>query len=209
MVRNGARDTQGKAGRAGLVQAGEGKVWRDLMALCCSLTGGGREDGARSPEVHGERKRGNGNKLGRGKLLLDTWEQDHHKGRQILRESPERLWDLHQTPTGQGLEQLGSDLVQQSWPCLGQRVSPFLFKLFSISLRTCFNNALTLFPGTLSPSHKVSVLLHVALQLLYVNRPSFPWRNQGFPSFCHINSHPQRDISRAWVSLPALPRASP
>lgn len=76
MVRSGAQDTQGKAGRAGLVQIGEGKVWRDLTALCSSLTGGCREDGARSSEVHEERKKGNWNKLEHGKFLLDTWKEN-------------------------------------------------------------------------------------------------------------------------------------
>ena len=119
----------------------------------------------------------------------------HHAGSQILGEKPERLWDLHQTSTGQGLEQLGPDLVQQSWPCFGQRVSPFLSKLFHVSVRAHLNDALTLFPGTLSPLHKAFILLYVAFQLLYVSRPSFLWRNQGFPYFPHLGSHPQWDIS--------------
>lgn len=34
MVRSEAQDTQGKAGRAGLVPIEEREVWRDLTAAC-------------------------------------------------------------------------------------------------------------------------------------------------------------------------------
>lgn len=85
----------------------------------------------------------------------------------------ERLWDLHQTSTGQGPQQLCPDLIQQIWPWFGQRVSPFPSKLLHVSVRAHLNDALTLFPGTLSTLCKAFILLHVALQRLYVSHPSF------------------------------------
>lgn len=103
----------------------------------------------------------------------------------------------------------GSHLVQQICPCFGQRVSPFLSKLFCVSVRTHLNEALTLFPGTLSPLRKDFILLRVVSQLLYVSCLSFTWRNEGFPYFPHPSSHPPRETSVAWGSLLALPRASP